>query len=484
MTQSRCWYSTITVNAANWIFREIEMKKETKQMNRRQMLKLTAAAGAGVVLMGSEADANAPKANSKEAISKKNPLHIAIIGGGMAGTALAYRLSRAITYPVITLYEPQERSCWYQPGLTMLGTGLWPIADLSYERNNYIPMHVTLKKEAVTAIDPDKLRVTEANGKEVHYDYIIVATGLQLDFDAIEGLGSNITSLERMDTLPAWMNDEAIGSVYYLHGAFRLSLQLDKVVQKAQKASKKEKLHVYFTQPDARTKSPAAAKSVLLTLTQRLEKANLRDRVAISFVTEDGKLSENKHYNKRYRTLMKKEGISVITDKLTAIDAANQKATFEKEGTLPYDFIHITPPMKAADFLETAGLLDENGLVNVDKNTLEHKAYPKLFAIGDVAGCDTLKSASAISEQVKIITDTVRAIDEGDKPKAHYDGYGSDMMLCPEKKAAMIEAWNYKGNPLSPLISLDPMQCHGIYWYTTLYLSKTYMMQGVLRGWA
>ena len=462
----------------------MEMKKETTQMNRRQMLKLTAAAGAGVVLMGSEAKANAPKANSKEAISKKNPLHIAIIGGGMAGTALAYRLSRAITYPVITLYEPQERSCWYQPGLTMLGTGLWPIADLAYDRGDYIPMHVTLKKETVSAIDPERHSVTEANGKEVHYDYIIVATGMQLDFDAIEGLGGNVTSLERMEHLPAWMEDESIGSVYYLHGAFRLSLQLDTIVKKAQNASTKKKLHVFFTQPAIRTKSPAAAKSVLLTLTQRLEKANLRDRVEITLVTENGKLSENGHYDKYYRTLMKKEGVTVIADRLTAIDAANKKATFEKQGELPYDFMHITPPMKAAGFLKTAGLLDENGMVDVDKGTLEHKTYPKLFAIGDVAGCNSLKSASAINEQVKIITDTIRAIDEGEKPKARYDGYGSDTMLCPQKRAALIEAWNYKEKPLSPMISLDPMQCHGIYWYTALYLSKSYMMQGVLRGWA
>ncbi len=453
-------------------------------MNRRQMLKLAAAAGAGVVLMGSEAEANAPKANSKEALSSKNPLRIAIIGGGMAGTALAYRLSRAITYPLITLYEPHERSCWYQPGLTMLGTGLLPIADLAYDRESYIPEHVTLKKEPVGAIDAQTHTVTEADGTEVQYDYIIVATGLQLDYYAIEGLGGNFTSLERMETPEAWMDDEAIGSVYHLHGAFRLSVQLDTLVEKAKKATKTQKLQVFFTQPTIRTKSPAAAKSVLLTLTQRLEKANLRDRVEITLVTEDGKLSQNDAYDKRYRTLMKKEGVRVVKDRLSAVDAKSRKATFKNGGTLDYDFLHITPPMRAAAFLESAGLLDEEGFVEVDRGTLEHKKHPKLFAIGDVAGCNTLKSASAISEQVKIITDTIRAIDEGEKPKAHYDGYGSDTLLCPERGTALIEAWDYKGNPLSPMISLDPLQCHGLYWYTARYLAKSYMMQGVLRGWA
>ena len=455
-----------------------------KALNRRDVLKLATFAGAGTLMSGmTPAGANEIKSSKKD-ISKKRPLHIAIVGGGMAGTALAYRLSRAITYPVITLYEPQENSCWYQPGLTMLGAGIWSVADVSYLRNDYLPMHVTLNRNTVTGIDGGTRTVMDSSGNKTKYDYIIVATGLQLDFAAIKGLDTTIASLQGLEKVSAWMNDPAIGSVHYLHGAIRLPKQLEAVVQKAKDHRAKTKLQVRFAQPEITFKSPAAAKSVLLRLTQGLENAGVRERVEIVFSSEDGRLSANDDYDKRYRKLLQKEGVVFKKEKLLRIDAAKRKAVFSASGETDYDFIHIVPPMKAGDFLTKSGLLDENGFVDVDDATLEHKKYRQIFAIGDVAGCAALKSAAAISSQVQTVTDTIRDLDEGKNPKASYDGYGCDTLLCPEQKAAMYEAWDYKANPLAPVISLAPLKCHGMYWYSSLYLDKTYLMQGVMRGWA
>jgi len=458
----------------------MKMNKQNKQLNRRDVLKLAALAGMGTLAGTTEAEANEMQSSKKD-ISKKHPLHIAIIGGGMAGTALAYRLSRAITYPRITLYEPEEKSCWYQPGLTMVGTGLWPLTELAYERENYIPMHVSLNRNPVTSVDAQKRTVTDSSGKSITYDYIVVASGLQLDFSAIEGLSREITSFQHLDKTESWMNDPVIGSVYYMHGAFRLSNQLTHIVEKAQNG---KKVKIFFTQPKISFKSPAAAKSVLMDLVERLKKAGIRDRAEIVFVSEDGRLSANDTYDKAYRKLLSKEQVSLKKDKLINIDTAKQKAVFSETGEIAYDFIHITPPMKAGNFLAESDLLNDNGFVDVDAKTLEHKKYPQIFAIGDISGCSVLKSASAISSQVKIITDTIRRLDEGKKPKAKYDGYGRDTLLCPESRSALYETWNYQGNPLSPVIDLSPTKCHVLYWYSTLYLSKTYMMNGVLRGWA
>ena len=459
------------------------MKNSNEKLSRRDILKLAAIVGAGTVIGSTEAQANEIK-GSEKSISKKHPLHIAIIGGGMAGTSLAYRLSRAITYPVITLYEPEEKSCWYQPGLTMLGTGLWPAADLAYERGEYVPMHTELRREAVASIDANSRTVTDSSGKSDKYDYIIVASGLHLDFGAIGGLSGKITSMQKMDKIEPWMNDPAIASIYYMHGATRLSLQLDGLVRKAKSAQKDKKLQVYFTQPEITIKSPAAAKSVLMTLIERLEKAAVRDNVEIILVSEDGKLSANSAYDNEYKKLLQKKNVLIKKDKLISIDVDTQSAEFSDEGKVQYDFIHIAPPMKTGSFLSESSLLNENGFINIDEGTLEHKEFPGIFAIGDAAGCSSLKSASAINSQVKVITDTIRKIDEGDKPKSKYDGYGSDTMLCPSDKSALFESWDYKGKPLSPMISLNPLQCHGIYWYSSLYLSKSYMMNGVMKGWA
>ena len=458
------------------------MKK--RAWNRRDVLKFAAIAGAGTLVSYPEpVGANVIKSSKKD-ISKKRPLHIAIVGGGMAGTALAYRLSRAITYPVITLYEPGENSCWYQPGLTMLGAGIWSVADVSYLRNDYLPAYVTWNKNAVTGIDGSTRTVADSSGKKRKYDYIIVASGLQLDFAAIQGLEGSVASLQPLAKVLDWMNDPAIASVYYLHGAIRLPNQLEALVKKAEKSDGKTKLQVRFAQPAIAFKSPAAAKSILFRLTQELEKAGVRDRVEIVFSSEDGRLSANDDYDRRYRKLLKKEGVVFKKETLSRIDTEKRKAVFSVSGETSYDFLHIVPPMKAGDFLAESGLLAKNGFVDVDSSTLEHKAYPQIFAIGDVAGCAALKTAAAISSQIKTVTETIRRLDEGKTPTARYDGYGCDTLLCPENKTALYEAWDYKARPLSPVVSLAPLKCHGMYWYSSLYADKAYLMRGVMRGWA
>ncbi len=458
------------------------MKK--RALNRRDVLKLAAIAGAGTLASHpAPAGANEIK-SSKKAVSKKRPLHIAIVGGGMAGTALAYRLSRAITYPVITMYEPGENSCWYQPGLTMLGTGIWSVADVSYLRDDYLPMHVTLKRNAVTEIDGSTRTVTDSGGNKMKYDHIIVATGLQLDFAAIRGLEGSVASLQPLEKVADWMNDPAVASVYYLHGAIRLPRQMEALVQKARKSDGKTKLQIRFAQPSIAFKSPAAAKSVLLRLTQALEEAGVRGRAEIVFASEDGRLSANDDYDRRYRKLLEKEGVVFKKEKLLSVDTAKRKAVFSVSGETAYDFLHIVPPMKAGAFLAKSGLLSKDGFVDVDDETLEHKVHAHIFAIGDVAGCAALKTAAAISSQIKTVTETIRRLDEGKKPTATYDGYGCDTLLCPENTTALYEAWDYGSRPLSPVISLAPLKCHAMYWYSSLYADKAYLMRGVLRGWA
>ncbi len=462
----------------------MKMHKTDKRMNRRDVLKLAALSGAGTLAGTSEAEANDIKSSNKKNISKKHPLHIAIIGGGMAGTTLAYRLSRAISYPVITLYEPEENSCWYQPGMTMVGTGIWPMVALEYSREDYLPMHVTRNKNAVTSVDADTRTITDSSGKSMHYDYIIAASGLTLDFSAIDGLKGELTSLEGIETVKTWMNDPSIGSVYYLHGAIRLSRQLDRLIEKGQKLADGKKLQVLFSQPKINIKSPAAAKSVLMSLIERVKKAGLQDHVEIIFTAEDGKLSANKVYDSLYKKMFKKEHILFQQKELRSINTTEQKAMFTDGEEKPYDFIHITPPMKASPYLTKSSLLNNSGFIDVNEKTLEHKVHPRIFAIGDIAGCAALKSASAIIKQVKTIADTIRALDEEKKPSATYDGYGSDTLLCASSKSILFEAWDFKEKPLSPVIELNPLECHSIYWYSSLYLAKTYMMKGVLRGWA
>lgn len=77
-------------------------------------------------------------------------------------------------------------------------------------------------------------------------------------------------------------------------------------------------------------------------------------------------------------------------------DEHNQKiAVFRNVDTgdiweKPFFTACINPPSKPAPIIAEAGLGDANGLMDVNKYTLQHKKYENVFAFGDCIGGDGL----------------------------------------------------------------------------------------------
>ena len=72
--------------------------------------------------------------------------HIVIIGAGGGGTALANRLVRRLDGAQITLIDPRAQHL-YQPGLTLVATGLKPANYVTSKTTDWLPDGVTLIAE-------------------------------------------------------------------------------------------------------------------------------------------------------------------------------------------------------------------------------------------------------------------------------------------------------------------------------------------------
>lgn len=59
--------------------------------------------------------------------------------------------------------------------------------------------------------------------------------------------------------------------------------------------------------------------------------------------------------------------------------------------------------MQPFAFLAKSALADANGYVDVVKETLQHKKFPNVFAIGDCANLPTSKTAAAIAGSNSIL---------------------------------------------------------------------------------
>ena len=91
---------------------------------------------------------------------------------------------------------------------------------------------------------------------------------------------------------------------------------------------------------------------------------------------------------------------------------------------LPYDMLHLVPPFRGPQWLQTSSLTAQgsHGLVDIDSKTLRHRTHPNIWAAGDVAAVDTDPSGGALRRQIKILVDNLLAARSGGE-MTEYDGY-------------------------------------------------------------
>ena len=137
-------------------------------------------------------------------MSKKHT--IVVVGGGTGGIGVANALLNSRANLDIAIIEPSEKH-YYQPGWTLVGGGEMSAASTEKDMADYIPKQVSWVKDRVASFQPQLNEVVLSNGDSIGYDYLIVAAGLVIDWQKIEGLeqtlGKNgVCSNYRYDLAP------------------------------------------------------------------------------------------------------------------------------------------------------------------------------------------------------------------------------------------------------------------------------------------
>jgi sulfide:quinone oxidoreductase len=116
--------------------------------------------------------------------------HVVILGAGTGGMPAAYEMKAELGKKHgVTVINASE-DFQFVPSNPWIGVGWRKREDISF------PIEPALKNKGidfiaqkVTQIEPNKNRLTLANGESVDYDYLIIATGPKLAFEEVEGSG-------------------------------------------------------------------------------------------------------------------------------------------------------------------------------------------------------------------------------------------------------------------------------------------------------
>ncbi len=396
---------------------------------------------------------------------------ILIIGAGAAGLAAASRLVQRLEGAEITLLD-RRREHLYQPGLTLVAAGLKDAGYVLSATRDYISGRVTLIEDAAAEIDPVGRSVTTEGGQRLPYDYLIVATGLHLDYAAIEG----------MDV--ARIGRDGLGSVYA--GAEQAVATWRAMSDFADRGGTG-----LFLRPATEMKCAGAPLKYAFLTDDILRRRGNRGKAELVYNAHNRALFSVPIVSEKLRMLYADRGIRVNHDHvLRAVDPGRRIATFrtpQGDQELGYDFINVVPPMRAPAVVRNsplawqAGPFAADGWAEVDRGTLRHARFPEVFCVGDVAGVPKGKTAASVKWQVPVAVDHLVAAIEGRESPARYNGYTSCPMITRIGRAMLVE-FDYNDNlvPSFPGV-IAPLEELWITWIIKeVGLKPTYL--AMLRG--
>ncbi|MGE0803200.1 MAG: NAD(P)/FAD-dependent oxidoreductase [Lautropia sp.] len=429
---------------------------------RRALLMLGAAGAAGIALTPGLAGATN---------QVRTTARIVIAGAGAAGLAAASRLARALDGAKITLIDAR-REHLYQPGFTLVGSGIKPASYVVSATADYVPEGVELVPERVAEFDPEGKRVVTESGKAYAYDFLIVAIGMKLEYGLIEGMDENL------------IGRNGVGSIYHSPAKAEATWQ-------AMSAFADKGGRGVFLRPGTEMKCAGAPLKYTFITDDYLSRRGRRSKSEVVYNSNSKALFSVPIVSEKVRMLFQERGIQVNYERvLKAIDPGRRIATFstpngtEEQG---YDFIHVIPPMRAPEAIRNSPLPWQTsawaaeGWIEVDKATLRHLRYRNVFGVGDIAGVPKGKTAASVKWQVPVAVDHLVAEIAGKTSEALYTGYTSCPLITRLGRAMLVE-FDYQNNlvPSFPGV-IAPLEELWISWVMkTMALKPTYI--SMLRG--
>ena len=401
----------------------------------------------------------------------KTSARIVIAGSGLGGIAVANRLSRLLDGAKITIIDRKEEHN-YQPGYTLVATGVWPVEKVRDRNADYQPAGVEWVKDMVADFDPATNTVVTAGGQRIPYDFLVVATGVQLDYAQIEGMDVGA------------IGSNGLSSVYP-------GPQAAQATWAAMQAFTAKGGNAVMTLPATPLKCAGAPLKMSFMLRDRLLKAGTLGASKISFQSALGNVFGVKVVNDNVLERWKSLGIDVeFSRKLTAIDIGARRATFvSPEGEkqeMAYDFIHVVPPMRAPDAVRNSDLawkegpFAAGGWLEVDKSTLQHRRYANVFGIGDINGTPRGKTAATVKKSAPLVAHNLVQVIAGRQADEAFDGYTSCPLITREGSAMLIE-FDYEGRLTPSLPMIEPLNDSFFAWLMKVRMLKPAYM-AVLKG--
>lgn len=292
---------------------------------------------------------------------------IVVLGGGFGGVSSALYLSKKLKKDEAKNITLIDRNSYhlFRASLYEVATNEEAKKNIAIPYSSIFQSKVNVVRADVERINPGSNQVELKGGKQIGFDYLIVALGSESSDYNIEGVSQNALTLH-------WLEDAVL-----------IRERVKELFNKKVKEGQKLKIIVAgggFTGCELTAE--------LINFRQRLSRQHKTQEELIEISVIQGPESLLKELDEKVSKLayerLKKFGVNIILGSHVK-KVEKESLETDKGEKLNYDILIWTCGVKSNDVLKNSGFsTDQRGLVSVNEH-LQVGGYKNIFAIGDNA---------------------------------------------------------------------------------------------------
>jgi len=297
--------------------------------------------------------------------------HIIVLGAGLGGTIMAYELADQL--------RPEDKLTVINKGSTYSFVPSNPWVAVGWREREEIEVDlepvfkkrgIAFRPEGAKKLDPTTSTIELTGGDTLTYDYLVIATGPELAFDEIEGLGP----------------DAHTQSICHVDHALQAKAAFEKLVKKPGPV-------IIGAAQGASCYGPAYEFAFILDTA--LRRAKVRDQVPMTFVTPepyvghlgldgvgDTKSLLESAMRERHIKWITNAKINKVDPNLMHVEEVDDKGASKNLHDLPFDFAMILPAFRGiAAHSKIEKLTNPRGFILADKHQ-RNPTFQNIFSVG------------------------------------------------------------------------------------------------------
>ena len=323
---------------------------------------------------------------------------VVVVGGGTAGATAARYIKIADESVDVTIIEPNEHyyTCYLSNEVL---SGDRSIDSIKFGYDKLKGMGINVVHAAAEMVDP-AAKVVKAGGKDYAFDRCVVAPGIELIYDAIEGY-SEEASQKAPHAWKAGPQTEAL---------------------RAQLEAMKDGGTAVIVAPPNPFRCPPGPYERASQMAHYFKQHKPKSKVLI--LDNKQKFSKQGLFTQGWEALYGYGTDNSMIEwqpgpdaKVVSVDADTLTATTDFGDEIKADVLNVIPPQRAGKIAQASDLADESGWCPVDKKTFESAKHPGVYVIGDACIATKMpKSGYSANSQAKVCAAAVVAALKGEEP--------------------------------------------------------------------